>query len=159
MVAGLARVEIIFAVDADGLLRVRAQELTTGLEAEIDVKPSYGLTDEEVEQMLLDSFEHAERDLAERNLRIERVEAERILAATKTAMEVDAELLDDDVRGATERALAHLQECMAGDNHVAIRKAIEALDMASKPFAEKRMNRAIRGALKGRAVDQVEQGL
>ncbi len=159
MVAGLARVEIVFAVDADGLLRVRAQELTTGLEAQIDVKPSYGLTDEEVEQMLLDSFEHAEGDLSERNLRLERVEAERILAATKAAMEVDAELLDDAVRIATDQAIVHLQSCMTGQDHVAIRKAIEALDYASKPFAEKRMNRAVRGALKGRAVEQVEQGL
>ena len=83
MIAGMARVEITFLVDADGLLRVTAKELTTGNEASIEVKPSYGLTDEEVERMLIESFEHAEDDLAARNLRIERVEADRILAATR----------------------------------------------------------------------------
>src|SRR6185312_7006459 len=85
MIAGMARVEITFLVDADGLLRVTAKEETTGNEASIEVKPSYGLTDEEVERMLIESFEHAEDDLAARNLAIERVEAERILAATRGA--------------------------------------------------------------------------
>ncbi|HEU4615136.1 MAG TPA: Fe-S protein assembly chaperone HscA, partial [Kofleriaceae bacterium] len=83
MIAGLARVEITFLIDADGLLKVMAKELTTGNEASIEVKPSYGLTDEEVERMLLESFEHAEEDLEKRNLAVERVEAERILAATR----------------------------------------------------------------------------
>jgi len=159
MVAGLARVEITFAVDADGLLRVKARELTTGKEASIDVRPSYGLTDEEVERMLIDSYEHAEEDLSERNLRIEKVEAERILAATRTAMATDAELLDDVVKVATEGAIAVLEGAMTGTNHLAIRRAIEALDLASKPFAEKRMNRAVRGALKGRQIADVDQGV
>src|SRR4029079_11231714 len=97
MIAGMARVEITFLIDADGLLRVMAKELTTGKEASIEVKPSYGLSDEEVEQMLIDSFDHAEDDLARRNLAIERVEAERILAATRTAFETDAALLADEV--------------------------------------------------------------
>src|SRR6185369_9112881 len=83
MVAGMGRVEITFLIDADGLLKVMATELTTGIATSIEVKPSYGLSDEEVERMLIESFDHAEEDLARRNLAIERVEAERILAATR----------------------------------------------------------------------------
>lgn len=159
MVAGLARVEISFAVDADGLLRVKAHELTTGKEASIEVKPSYGLSDEEVERMLIDSYENAETDLGERNLRIERVEAERILAATETAMEVDSGLLDEPVRVATVDAIKVLKAAMAGRNHLEIRRSIEALDLASKPFAEKRMNRAVHGALQGRQIAEVDEGV
>lgn len=156
MVAGMARVEITFLVDADGILRVSAREKLTGIENAIEVKPSYGLTDEEVERMLLDSFEHAEDDLMRRNLQIERVEAERILSATRAAMEADSELLDDDVRAATEKAMAHLAEVARGEDHLAIRAAVEALDHASKPFAQLRMNRAVAAAVQGRAIDEVE---
>lgn len=156
MVAGMARVEITFLVDADGILRVSAREKLTGIENAIEVKPSYGLTDEEVERMLLDSFEHAEDDLKRRNLQIERVEAERILSATRAAMEADSELLDDDVREATEKAMAHLAEVARGEDHLAIRAAVEALDHASKPFAQLRMNRAVAAAVQGRAIDEVE---
>ena len=159
MVAGAARVEISFQVDADGILHVSAIEQTSGVSAAIQVKPSYGLTDEEVERMLLESFDHAEADLAERNLRIERVEAERILAATRHAMTVDAHLLDDDVAVATRAAMAELERLMAGHDHVAIRHAIEALDRASKPFAERRMNLAIEAAMKGKSLDEVERDL
>ncbi len=155
--AGMARVEISFAVDADGLLHVTAKEELTGVENSVEVKPSYGLTDEEVERMLLDSYDHAEEDLALRNLQVERVEAERILAATRAAMEADPELLDDDVRAATEAAMAELERLAAGDDHVAIRNAVEALDHASKPFAEKRMNRAIAAAMEGRTIADVEE--
>ncbi len=89
MIAGMGRVEITFHVDADGLLRVTAKELTTGEVTAVEVKPSYGLSDEEVERMLMESFDHAEEDLARRNLAIERVEAERILAATRHAFADD----------------------------------------------------------------------
>jgi molecular chaperone HscA len=149
----MLRVEITFLIDADGLLKVMAKELTTGKHAEIEVRPSYGLSDEEVERMLLESFEHAEDDLARRNLAIERVEAERILAATRQAFETDAELLDDDVRAAGEQAMAHLAQAMAGDDHHAIRAAIEALDVATKPFAQRRMNRAVAAQLQGVALE------
>ncbi|RMH38785.1 MAG: Fe-S protein assembly chaperone HscA [Deltaproteobacteria bacterium] len=154
--AGMARVEITFVVDEDGILHVTAREKLTGIENTIEVKPSYGLTDEEVERMLLDSFEHAEEDLAARNLRIERVEADRILAATRAAMAADPELLDDAVREEIERAMAALEQVKVGDDHLAIRAAIEALDRASKPFAEKRMNRAIAAAMEGRTLAEVE---
>jgi molecular chaperone HscA len=153
MVAGMLRVEITFLIDADGLLKVMAKELTTGKEAAIEVRPSYGLSDEEVEQMLLDSFEHAEEDLARRNLAVERVEAERILAATRHAFAEDAALLDDDVRAAGDQAMARLEQAMAGTDHLAIRAAIEGLDMATKPFAQRRMNRAVAAQLQGVALE------
>jgi molecular chaperone HscA len=156
MVAGLARVEITFLIDADGLLKVMAKELTTGNEASIEVKPSYGLTDEEVERMLIDSFEHAEEDLDKRNLVVERVEAERILAATRHAFATDPALLTDDVRAAGERAMVELEAAMKGDSYLAIRHAVEALDIATKPFAQARMNRAIEAGLLGKTLDEAE---
>jgi molecular chaperone HscA len=149
MIAGMGRVEITFLIDADGLLKVMAKELTTGKEASIEVKPSYGLSDEEVERMLLDSFEHAEEDLEQRNLLIERVEADRILSATKQAFATDPELLDDDVRTAGLEAMAKLEAAMAGTDYLAIRHAVEAVDIATKPFAQKRMNRAIAAQFQG----------
>ena len=156
MIAGMARVEITFLVDADGLLKVMAKELTTGKESSIEVKPSYGLTDEEVERMLIESFEHAEEDLAKRNLVVERVEAERILAATRGAFATDTDLLSDDVRAAGEQAMTALEQAMQGDDHLAIRGAIEALDLATKPFAQARMNRAIDAGFRGKTLEEAE---
>jgi molecular chaperone HscA len=153
MIAGMGRVEITFLIDADGLLKVLAKELTTGKEASIEVVPSYGLSDEEIEQMLIESFEHAEDDLARRNLAIERVEAERILAATRSAFVSDAALLDDSVRAAGEVAMRALEAAMAGSDHLAVRAAIEALDVATKPFAQLRMNRAVGAQLHGVSLD------
>jgi molecular chaperone HscA len=163
MVAGAAKVEITFLVDADGILRVTAQEQVSGIEASIDVKPSYGLTDEEVERMLLDSFEHAEEDLARRNLLVERVEGQRILDATRHAIASDdaagEHLLTDEVRADTLAAMRHLEAAMAGTDHLAVRSAVEALDRASKPFAQERMNRAVSAAMLGRRLDDVEEEL
>jgi molecular chaperone HscA len=159
MIAGMARVELTFLVDADGLLRVTAKELTTGREQTIEVKPSYGLTDEEVERMLVESFEHAEEDLARRNLAIERVEAERILAATRGAFQTDAALLDPEVRDAGERAMTELEHAARGDDHLKIRAAIEALDLATKPFAQARMNRAVDAQLRGKTLAEAEAQL
>jgi molecular chaperone HscA len=153
MIAGMGRVEITFLIDADGLLKVMAKELTTGQETSIEVVPSYGLSDEEVEQMLLDSFEHAEDDLARRNLAVERVEADRILAATRQAFVTDAALLDDEVRAAGEDAMRALEAAMDGIDHLAVRAGIEALDRATKPFAQLRMNRAIAAQLHGVSLD------
>ncbi len=157
MVAGMARVAIRFVVDADGILRVSAKEQLTGIENAIEVKPSYGLSDEEVERMLLDSYEHAEEDLALRNLQVERVEAERILEATRSAMREDEALLDEQTRAAIEKAMEALEEAKRGDDHRAIRDAIAALDLASKPFAQERMNRAVRAGLRGQNVGEVEE--
>jgi molecular chaperone HscA len=159
MPAGLARVELRFEVDADGLLRVSASELVTGRKAEVEVKPSYGLSDEEVERMLIESYEHAEEDLRQRQLATERVEADRMLVATRAAMRSDAALLDDATRVALEAALAELEVLRAGDDYLAIRRGVEALDRASHPFAEARMNRAVAAAVRGRRVDEVADEL
>jgi molecular chaperone HscA len=158
MIAGMGRVEITFLVDADGLLKVMAKELTTGIESSIEVKPSYGLSDEEVERMLVESFEHAEEDLRARNLLVERVEAERILQATRTAFANPEGLLEPGVRAAGEAAMTELERVMAGDDHLKIRAAVEALDLATKPFAQARMNRAVGAQLRGKTLDEVEAG-
>ena len=156
MIAGMARVEITFLVDADGLLKVTAKELTTGAEASIEVIPSYGLAADEVERMLIDSFEHAESDLAKRNLVVERVEAERILAATRAAFVTDSGLLSPEVKRAGEIAMQALELAVAGSDHLKIRSAIEHLDLATKPFAQARMNRAVGAQLTGKTLDEVE---
>jgi molecular chaperone HscA len=148
MIAGMLRVEITFLIDADGLLKVMAKELTTGNSAEIAVKPSYGLSDEEVERMLIESFDDAEEDLDRRNLAVERVEGERILAATRNAFVTDSSLLDPEVREAGEAAMRVLEEAMAGDDHLKSRTAIEGLD-PRPPFAQRRMNRAVAAQLHG----------
>lgn len=158
MIAGMARVEITFLVDADGLLKVMAKELTTGIEASIEVTPSYGLSGEEVERMLLESFEYAEADVAARNLAVERVEAERILAATRHAFATDSSLLSSDVRNAGEAAMHVLETAVAGGDYLKIRAAIENLDLATKPFAQARMNRAVGAQLRGKTLDEVEAG-
>jgi len=158
MAAGLARAQITFLVDADGILHVTAVEKTSGAEAKVDVKPSYGLSDEEVERMLIDSFEHAEEDKRLRNLLTERMEAERLLAGTQTAMRDDATLLESDVREAMERAIAGLEAARRGEDATAIHAAAEALDEAARPFAEARMNRSIERAAKGRRIDELERG-
>jgi molecular chaperone HscA len=159
MIAGMARVEITFIVDADGLLKVTAKELTTGKESSIEVKPSYGLSDEEVERMLIESFEFAEADLAKRNLVTERVEAERILAATRAAFAHPEGLLTDDVRAAGEVAMKDVEAAMAGEDHLKIRASIEALDLATKPFAQARMNRAMEAQFQGKTLEEVEKSL
>jgi molecular chaperone HscA len=158
MIAGMGRVEITFLVDADGLLKVMAKELTTGIESSIEVKPSYGLSDEEVERMLVESFEYAETDLAARNVLVERVEAERILQATRGAFADHDGLLEPDVRAAGEAAMVELARVMAGDDYLKIRAAVEALDLATKPFAQARMNRAIGAQLHGKTIAEIEQG-
>ncbi len=156
MPAGMARLEVTFTVDADGILRVAAREETTGQEASVQVKPSYGLTDEEVERMLLDSFAHAEEDVQARQLTEQRVEADRIAAAARAAMVDSTELLTEDDRKAIEAALAHLAGAREGRDHLAIRRAVEALDEASKAFAGRRMNVAFERGLRGKDVAAVE---
>jgi molecular chaperone HscA len=159
MPAGMARLEVTFMVDADGILRVAAREETTGQEAAIEVKPSYGLTDDEVERMILDSFEHAEDDVKARQLAEQRVEADGIVAAARAAMDDAPELLADGEREAIEAALAGVEAARAGSDHHAIRAAVEELDHASKPFATRRMNRALEQGFRGRNVDAVDAKL
>jgi len=156
MPAGMARLEVTFTVDADGILRVAAREEVTGQEAKIEVKPSYGLTDEEVERMLLDSFAHAEEDVQVRLLTEQRVEADRIAAAARAAMADSPELLTPEDQKAIDAALMTLATTRAGQDAQAIRAAVEGLDVASKEFAARRMNVAFERGLRGKDVAAVE---
>ena len=153
MTAGAARIRVSFAVDADGLLSVSAREQTTGIEASIAVKPSYGLTDAEIARMLEDSFAHATDDAAARALTETRVEAERIVAATQSALASDDTLLDADERKAIQAALADVRVRMDGADRAALAAAIDALNAATAGFAAKRMDRSVARALAGRRVD------
>jgi molecular chaperone HscA len=155
MAAGAARIRVTFQVDADGLLSVTAREQTSGVHAAIVVKPSYGLSDEQVAGMLRESFSHAETDMRLRALREARVEAERMLLATRAALAADADLLTDDERAAIDALMLRTEETMRGDDHAAINAAVEALAKGTEAFAAERMNRGIRQALAGRRVDQV----
>ncbi|HZT56319.1 MAG TPA: Fe-S protein assembly chaperone HscA, partial [Burkholderiaceae bacterium] len=155
MVAGAARVRVSFAVDADGLLNVTAREETSGVEAAITVKPSYGLADEEIARMLTESFSSAEADMVERALRESRVEAERMLLATRAALQADGDLLSADDRARIEALLTALQASREGSDHHAIDAGVEALADGTEAFAAERMNRSIRVALAGRSVDQI----
>jgi molecular chaperone HscA len=157
MPAGMARLELRFDVDADGILHVTAKELTTGVEQQVEVKPSYGLTDEEVERMLIDAYDHAESDKSERALREERIEAQRIIAATRAALERDAALLEPGEGARIEAAITALAAAaQAGDEH-AIHRRIDELDTVSRDFAGRRMDASIRKALAGRDVAEVER--
>ncbi len=151
--AGLARLEVTFLVDADGILHVSARELATGKETAIQVKPSYGLTDEEVERMLLDSFTHAEADLSRRSLAVERVEAERILMATRSAMEATPDLLTEEDRKGIAAGTLEVERARTGADAGVLRAAVEGLDNAARAFVERRMNRALEVGLRGRKVD------
>ena len=156
MPAGMARLQVTFLVDADGLLGVSAREETTGKESSIRVKPSYGLSDDEVERMIRDSLAHAEQDVSERVLVVERVEADRILQATRVALSVSADLLLAGERPAIEAAMGALEASKAGRDHLAIRAAIAALDAVSKDFATRRMNQALQQGLRGQEIGAVE---
>lgn len=157
MAAGMARLEVTFMVDADGILSVAAREETTGIATQISVKPSYGLSDEQIEQMLLDSYEHAEEDLKARMLAEARVEGERLLSALKGALGTDGGLLSASERAALDRPLEALATAIPGSDHRLIRDRLEALDLASKPFAERRMNQRIAQAIGGHEVGEIEK--
>jgi molecular chaperone HscA len=156
MPAGLARLEVGFRVDADGLLHVTAREATTGIEQVVEVKPTYGLDDAAVEQMLLDALDHGEDDLALRRLAEAKVEAERIRHATQQALATDADLLEPGERAQVEQTLARLVEAIAGGNASAVQNRIDELDHATHAWAGRRMNRAIAQAIEGKRVGDVE---
>jgi molecular chaperone HscA len=156
MPAGLARLEVTFRVDADGLLHVTAREATTGIEQKVEVKPTYGLDDAEVEQMLLDALEHGEADLDARRLVEAKVEAERIGSATEKALRSDADLLKSGEAEQVERALAALRTAADGTNPSAIQNRIDELDHVTHDWAGRRMNRAVARAIEGKQVETVE---
>ncbi|GAB4180120.1 MAG: Fe-S protein assembly chaperone HscA [Rhodocyclaceae bacterium] len=156
MAAGAARVRVSFQVDADGLLAVSAREMSTGVEASVLVKPSYGLSDEEISGMLRASFDHAGEDMQLRALREQQVEAARVMEATESALNEDGALLGAAERARIEAALASLRARSAGTDHRAIKAAIEALNEATAEFAAARMNRSIRAALAGHRLDELK---
>ena len=155
MVAGAARIQVTFQVDADGLLSVSAREKTTGVEASIVVKPSYGLSDDEVARMLQESFSHANEDRDARALAEQRVEAEGLLASIRAALGKDADLVSAEERAAIEDLMAVLERAWSASDHRAIKAAAESLNRASEVFAGRRMDRAVSGALAGRRVDEI----
>jgi molecular chaperone HscA len=157
MVAGAARIQVTFQVDADGLLSVAAREKGTGIESSIVVKPSYGLGDEEIARMLQDSFSHADSDRDARALAEQRVDADALLASVANALERDADLLDPAERSAIDAASQALARARDATDHRAIKAAVDALNRASETFAARRMDRAVSGALAGRRVDEISR--
>jgi len=155
MAAGAARIRVTFQVDADGLLSVSARETTSSVEASIAVKPSYGLGDEQIASMLKEGFASAEADMRERALREARVEAERMVLATRSALAADGDLLSGDERAAIEALIAAAEAAAQRTDHHAIDRAVEALARGTEAFAAARMNRGIRAALAGRNVEEV----
>jgi molecular chaperone HscA len=155
MVAGAARIRVTFQVDADGLLSVNARELTSGVEAAVTVKPSYGLADDQIAQMLKDGFANAEGDMAARKLREARVEADRMVLATRAALAADGALLSEAEREAVEALIAATAQAAQGDNADTIEAAVEALAEGTEAFAAARMNQGIRQALAGRSLDDI----
>ncbi len=156
MVAGAARIRVSFQVDADGLLSVSAREMSSGIEASVLVKPSYGLSDDEIAEMLKAGVEHAGDDMQARALREQQVEADRVIEATEHALERDGQLLDGEERAAIDAAVTRLRELRAGTDHRAIKSGIDALARATDEFAARRMDNSIRSALAGHKVDELE---
>ena len=154
-VAGASRIRVTFTVDADGLLGVTAREESAGVEAAVSVKPSYGLSNDEIARMLGESFQAAESDMAARSLREAQVDADRLLAATATALTADGDLLSADDRAAIDTLSAGLAVVRAGDDRFAIDAALKALGAGTEAFAAQRMNRGIRRALAGRRVEDI----
>jgi molecular chaperone HscA len=155
MPAGLARLEVSFDVDADGILHVSAREIKTGIEQNVDVKPSYGLSDEQVENMLLDALDHGEEDLAARRLIEQRVDAQRMLMATQQGLSADGDLLEVAERIHIEAAVDQLGVAVRGTNVAAIESGIVKLDGLTKAWAGRRMDRAIATAIAGKGVADV----
>jgi molecular chaperone DnaK len=154
MPAGMARIEVRFLIDANGILNVTARDLRSGKEQSVEVKPSYGLTEEQVEAMIRESYEKAEEDLRERQVREARVEADNILAAVDKARMSDAWLdLGDEERAAIDAAINELQMVYHAGDYLLIRDRIEKLDAATRRLAETMMNTAVREALKGTKIE------
>ena len=160
MAAGAARIRITYQVDADGLLSVSARELRSGVEASISVKPAYGLGDDDVARMLQESYKSADVDMIARALREEQVEAERILLATQAALDEDAALLSGEELTAVDALIASTRAVLAQSqsgaaDHGAVKAAVEALAHGTEEFASRRMDRSVRSALAGKALNQV----
>lgn len=158
MVAGAAKIRVTFQVDADGLLSVAARELASGVEASIQVKPSYGLTDGEIARMLQDSFQNAGGDKAARALREQQVDAERLLEAVQAALDVDGDrLLDAEERLAIEAQMDVLRQQVAGDDVHLIEQQTKRLSQITDAFAARRMDASVKAALAGRSLNEIEE--
>jgi molecular chaperone HscA len=156
MAAGAARIRVTFQVDADGLLSVSAREQSTGVETGIEVKPSYGLADDDIARMLKDSFTHAGDDMQARALREQQVEGRQLLEAVQNAMNKDGDvLLDADERKKIDAAIFALLNKIEGNDHRAIKSAIETLNQTSEEFAARRMNRSVAQALTGQNITRI----
>lgn len=158
MVAGAAKIRVTFQVDADGLLGVTARELGSGVEASIQVKPSYGLTDGEIARMLQDSFQYANDDKQARVLRERQVEARRLIEAVEAAVQADGDtLLDADERAAIAYQLDQLRELLKGSDGVAIEQQTKRLVQVTDAFAARRMDASVKAALAGRRLNEIEE--
>jgi len=153
--AGGAHIRVTFQVDADGLLSVTAMEKSTGVEASIQVKPSYGLTDGEIANMIKDSMSYAEQDIQARMLAEQKVEAARVLESLESALAADAALLSAAERQVIDAAAEQVRTAAAGEDADAIKKAIKNIDTQTQEFAARRMDQSVRAALKGQSVDEV----
>jgi molecular chaperone HscA len=158
MVAGAAKIRVTFQVDADGLLSVAARELGSGVEASIQVKPSYGLTDGEIARMLKDSFEHAGSDKQARQLREHQVDGERLLEAVQGALDADGErLLSTEEREAIEFQMQELRDLLAGTDGPAIEQQTKRLSQVTDAFAARRLDSTVKAALAGRNLNEIEE--
>lgn len=158
MVAGAAKIRVTFQVDADGLLSVAARELASGVEASIQVKPSYGLTDGEIARMLQDSFKNAGDDKVARVLREQQVDAQRLLEAVEAALLADGErLLDADERMAIDAQIEQLRDLMDGTDGLAIEQQTKRLTQVTDAFAARRLDATVKAALAGRSLDEIEE--
>ena len=158
MVAGAAKIRVTFQVDADGLLSVAARELGSGVEASIQVKPSYGLTDGEIARMLKDSFEHAGTDKQARQLREHQVDAERLLEAVQGALDADGDrLLSSDERYAIAFQMQELRDLLSGTDGAAIEQQTKRLSQVTDAFAARRLDSTVKAALAGRNLNEIEE--
>lgn len=155
MVAGAARIRVTFTVDADGLLSVNAKEQISGVETQIDVKPSYGLSDEEIARMLQDSFATAQQDMQSRALVEAQVDADRMILAIRSALQADADLLSSSERMLTDGLVAELVDARTNGDAASIEAATQALAKGTEAFAAQRMNRGIQKALAGKSIESV----
>ena len=156
MAAGAAHVRVTYQVDADGLLNVTAMEKSTGVQSSIQVKPSYGLTDDEIMQMLKASMDNAKGDIQARLLAEQRVEARRVIESVYSALENDQSLLNDDELSAVKNALISLEQLAIQEDSMAIKQGIKALDQATQEFAARRMDKSIRVVLAGQNIKDIE---
>ncbi len=156
MVAGAARIRVTFQVDADGLLSVMAREMSSGVEAAIEVKPSYGLSDAEIARMLQDSTQHAKDDMQARALREQQTEANQLIDAVRHALDLDGELLDQSQRAQIDAQIDALADALSSQDHMVIKRAITALNEATVSFAQLRMDKSVKRALAGKNISDLE---